>query len=221
MIVALLPVKTFTRSKERLAAFLTPSERSELARVMFEDVWAVLHEALAAKQGLDRLLAVSAEPYVIELCRRHGVACLEEDVQLSHSSSVKRATRWAIGLGANALLSVPIDTPGITAAEIFSLLDLRRRAAVVIVPSADGRGTNALLRTPPDAIDPHFGSDSCNLHAQAASEKGLKFLVAPSSGFAADIDTPEELHSFAARSEPCLTRTFARELLSVSRGVSV
>jgi 2-phospho-L-lactate guanylyltransferase len=221
MIAALLPVKSFTRSKQRLAGFLTPAERAQLARAMFEDVWDILTEAQAMAQGLDRLLVASAEPYVLARCRELGIACLEETEQTSHSDSVKLATDWAMRLGATALLSVPIDTPGITAAEIMALLDLGRRFPVVIVPSADGLGTNALLRTPADAIHPHFGPGSCRLHAQEAETKGWQYLVHPSPGLGSDIDTPEDLQNFASQSasheRPCRTRELIRQLLAADR----
>ena len=165
MITALLPVKTFSRSKDRLAGLLTPSERAKLARAMFEDVWDTLR-GLVLQKHLERLLVVSAEPYVIARCRKLRVSCLEEKEQLSHSDSVSRPTKWAIGLGATSLLSLAIDTPAVTAAEIVSLLRLLDSFPVVVVPSADGLGTNALLRTPPDAIEPCFGPESCRLHVQ-------------------------------------------------------
>jgi 2-phospho-L-lactate guanylyltransferase len=69
MITALLPVKIFVRSKERLAGFLSPAERAQLALTMFEDVWAALQQACAMANALDRLLVISAEPYVIARCR--------------------------------------------------------------------------------------------------------------------------------------------------------
>ena len=227
MTAILLPVKRFSRSKERLARFLSPAEREELARLMFDDVWAVLQEAQAASNGVTSaggatrppshgigpVFVATAEPYVIERCRESGTPYLEESEQRSHSASVMEASRWAVSLGAASLLSIPIDTPGVTAEEIFALLDLGRRHSVVIVPSADGTGTNALLRTPPEAIDPRFGPHSCGLHVEEARKKGLSHLVHPSPGFGRDIDTPEELYDFATNGRPCLSREFARRVL--------
>ena len=236
MIAALLPVKVFSSSKQRLAGFLTPQERALLARTMFEDVFAALREAQAMRQGLDRLLVVSAEPYVLSRCHQEGVAVLEEREQLSHSDSVKLATRWASRLGATSLLSVPIDTPAVTPREILSLLHAHRKFPVVVVPSADGSGTNALLRTPPDAIDPRFGPGSCKLHVQAAEAKGLPCSVfhstGPSTGTMSnglksnglqnngllnDIDTPEDLAHFLSLDRPCRTTELVRQFLRADR----
>jgi 2-phospho-L-lactate guanylyltransferase len=236
MTAVLLPVKRFNRSKERLARFLSPAEREELARLMFGDVWAVLQEAMTVNpegsgrsadaaarpplRGIGQLLVATAEPYVIERCRESGTPYLEETEQRSHTASVIEASRWAVSLGAVSLLSIPIDTPGVTAAEIFGLMELGRRYPVVIVPSADGTGTNALLRTPPEAIEPQFGPHSCGLHVEEARKKGFSHLVHPSPGLGQDVDTPEELYDFASNGRPCLSREFARQVLASKQRVA-
>ena len=196
MVAVLLPVKEFHRSKRRLAGFLSPPERALLSHAMFDDVWEVLREAVENKRELEQLLVVSAEPGVIARCREEGVACLEEAEPSSHSESVRRATHWAMSLGVTSLVSVPIDTPAMTVEELSTLVGLARRYSVVIVPSADGSGTNALLRTPPDAIEPRFGPDSCRLHVEEAERKGLDWFVVRSPGLLTDIDTPEDVEAF-------------------------
>lgn len=196
MIAALLPVKEFHRSKHRLNGVFSPAERAALARAMFDDVWEMLREAVERKQGLDQLLVVSAEPYVLARCRADGVACLEEVGPSTHSDSVHRATEWAISRGVTSLLSVPIDTPAMTAGELLTLVGLARRHSVVVVPSADGSGTNALLRTPPDAIRPRFGPGSCRLHIEEAESRGLDWAVIRLPGLLADIDTAGDAEAF-------------------------
>lgn len=196
MIAVLLPVKEFHRSKHRLAGFLSPEERAALARAMFEDVWDVLREARGRKQCLDQLLVVSAESYVLARCREDGMAFLEEAGPSTHSDSVHRGTEWAMSLGVTSLLSVPIDTPAMTAMEIWMLVGLARRHSVIVVPSADGSGTNALLRTPPNAIEPHFGPGSCRLHIEEAEKKGLDWVVVRPPGLLTDIDTVEDAEAF-------------------------
>lgn len=196
MIAALLPVKEFRKSKSRLAGYLSAEERVELARTMFEDVWGVLREATARKGGLARLLVVSAEPYVVKRCRKEGVACLDEKESNTHSDSVLRGTEWAMSLGVTCLLSIPIDSPGMTATEILTLARFGQRHSVVLVPSVDGGGTNALVRTPPDAIEPRFGPGSCRLHIEEAEKRGLDWLVVRPPGLLTDIDTPEDVEEF-------------------------
>jgi len=93
----------------------------------------------------------------------------------------------------------------------LELLGLARRYSVVIVPSADGTGTNALLRTPPDAIAPHFGPGSCRLHIEETERNGWDCVVVRPPGLLADIDTPEDVEAFLAMSRPGRTRTWLEE----------
>ncbi|MBI2818841.1 MAG: 2-phospho-L-lactate guanylyltransferase [Acidobacteria bacterium] len=221
MFAVLLPVKEFRRSKQRLATWLPLVEREALAQAMFEDVWAMRQSSFVR----DRLFVVSSEPYVIERCRKDSVPCQIEADQHSHSDSVTEATRWAMSHGVTSLLSIPIDTPAVTADEISVLAELGDRYSVVVVPSADGTGTNALLRTPPDAIAPQFGPGSCALHLQQAKAKGLSHSVYPVESLAADIDTPEDAEHFLSLDHACRTTTLLRQWLDrrqeIRRGVAV
>ncbi|MBI4463897.1 MAG: 2-phospho-L-lactate guanylyltransferase [Acidobacteria bacterium] len=217
MNAVLLPVKPFCDAKQRLASFLTPGERAELAQAMFDDVWATLRQTLARRQGLDRLLVISAEPYVLARCHQESIACLEETEPVSHSESVNRATQWALTLGATSLLSIPIDTPGVTVGEILALSELCQQFAVVVAPSADGSGTNALLRTPPDAIAAHFGPNSCRRHLEEARARALSSHVFRCPGLMADVDTPEDLEQFLGLERRCRTRSWIEQVLKNRR----
>ena len=63
---------------------------------------------------------------------------------------------------------------------------------MTIVPDRHGRGTNALLLAPPDAIDPCFGGDSRAAHVAAARAAGAR-LVELGGPLTLDIDTPDDL----------------------------
>ncbi|HWP85584.1 MAG TPA: 2-phospho-L-lactate guanylyltransferase [Terriglobia bacterium] len=221
MFAILLPVKEFRRSKQRLAAALSPLRRERLARAMFEDVWETLRESA----GRYRLLVVTAEPFVIERCQRQGVPVLVERESRGHSDAVAAATPWAMRQGASSLLSLAIDTPAITAQEISSIAERSQDYSVIVVPSADGSGTNALLRTPPDAIAPRFGPGSCALHVAEARSKQRSCLVHAVASFAADIDTPEDAERFLAlrrgKRTAALLRRWLKDAPAAGRGVAV
>jgi len=63
---------------------------------------------------------------------------------------------------------------------------------VSIVPDRHGRGTNALLIAPPDAIDVCFGGDSRAAHVAAAEMAGAR-VVELGGPLALDVDTPDDL----------------------------
>ena len=71
----------------------------------------------------------------------------------------------------------------------------------MIVPDRHGVGTNALLLSPPDAIEPSFGPGSCDRHAQAARAAGVACAVERVPTLALDVDTGQDLYVLAATLE--------------------
>ena len=65
----------------------------------------------------------------------------------------------------------------------------RPAARSSIVPDRHGTGTNALLLTPPDVIEPAFGPDSRARHEQAAADAGVPCTVEEVETLALDVDT--------------------------------
>ncbi len=206
MIFALLPVKAPENAKQRLSGFLTPAQREALARCMFEEVLATL----SAVKGVDRIAVATSDDAVAGHARRAGALVFQETEQRGHSHSADAAAQRAAGMGATTVLMVPIDTPLVTAAEIESLL-AAQEPGVVIVPSADGTGTNAMLHTPPGAIECRFGPGSFAKHRDQASLKGLAVKVMRPPGLLFDIDTIEDIAELLARAPDSRTAQLLRK----------
>ena len=194
MIVAILPVKALRNAKQRLDGFLTADEREMLARTMFEATLASLLEA----RGIHQVVIITSDTEAIEHARRLGVMVFEEAEQLSHSASADAACLRAMELGATTAILVPIDVPLATAAD-FERLAASARPGVVIVPSADGFGTNALVRTPPDVIESRFGPGSLRAHLEQARLRGVPAEILRLPGLMFDIDTPEDVAELLER----------------------
>jgi len=62
-----------------------------------------------------------------------------------------------------------------------------------MVPSRDGRGTNAIIRTPPTLFPSRFGPDSLRLHSGEADKLGIKPVIVSNERIALDIDEPADL----------------------------
>ena len=106
------------------------------------------------------------------------------------------------------MLTVPGDIPLMTAAEIMQLLAAHRPApAFTIAPSRDERGSNAIICSPPDAVQLRFGEDSFFPHLRAAEACGIRPTVLRLPGIALDIDTPEDLAALTL--VPSATRAHA------------
>ena len=194
MIFALLPVKARENAKQRLSPCLTPPQRAELALAMYQEVL----ETLLEVRGLDRVIVVTSDASAARHARNCGVDVFEEHEQLGHSHSADAASARALAMGASTVMLLPADVPLVTAAEIESLID-GAGSGVLIVPSADGAGTNALVRTPPDAIPSCFGPGSFRAHVEQAQARGISFRVARPPGLLFDIDTPGDLAELLRR----------------------
>lgn len=205
MTFAILPVKARANAKERLAGMLNAAQREELARVMFEEMLA----KIVAARGIDRVVVATSDPDASEHARRTGVLVFLEPDQRGHSHSADRAARRAIELGAKTVLLLPIDVPLATTAEIESLA-AAAHPGVIIVPSADGTGTNALVRTPPDAIESRFGKNSFRAHLEQAQARGMEASVMQPPGIVFDVDTPEDVAELLARVPECRTAALLR-----------
>ena len=192
MIFGCLPVKSPVRAKQRLRDYLSSEQRVQLARAMFEDV---LLEALKVR-ALDRLVVVSNDAQALVVAGAAGATVLVEQDQQSHSASADWAAKECMKAGADTVMLIPIDVPLVRAGEIESLLEESRhlpRPHLVIVPSHDGTGTNAMVRTPPDVIPSHFGPGSFAAHVAEAEAAGAVVKVMRPEGLLRDLDDPEDL----------------------------
>jgi len=203
LIFALLPVKSPIHAKQRLRQLLTPDRRERLARLMYEQML----ETLCSARNLDRVVVVTSDPAAADHARRAGALVFNEQEQLSHSHSADSAARRAMSLGARTVLLAPIDVPLAPPAAIDKLVAMAT-PGVVIVPSSDGTGTNALLRTPPDVIESRFGPGSFAAHILQAKERGVRAEVARPAGLMFDIDTPEDVAELLVRAPDCRVARF-------------
>lgn len=190
----LIPVKDLTRAKQRLAALMTQPERTRLAWAMMENTFA----AAAAVRSADRLAVVTLYPPAIALAEKFGMEVITETEQISESASVDFGSREAARRGAEAVLRLPIDLPLIAAEDIETILDADQPApsvvpSVIIVPSRDGTGTNAILRRPPTLFPSHFGAGSLAKHIREAEQANAACQLINLPNIALDIDEPDDL----------------------------
>jgi len=194
----LLPVKAQAQAKARLAPLLSAAERQQLARLMF----ARALDVLMAARGFDRVVVVSSDEETLGQAEQAGAMALWESSQKGHSASAEWAAEWCMADGARTLLMVPIDAPLMRPVDIEMLWEAAAampRPALIIVPSADGTGTNALLRAPPNVIRSAFGPDSFSTHVSRAEAGRVPVRVERPAGLVFDLDTPADVAEFLAQ----------------------
>jgi len=212
-LVVAVPVKDLANAKQRLVAALSPVERRELARAMLEDV---LEATVAALPG--SVLVVTTDPEVQAVARAAGAGCLVEAANRGHTAAVAFAQGEALALGAARFLTLPGDVPCVAAHEIAALCGaLGEAPGVVFVPSRSGRGTNAALLAPPDALALTFGEPSFDNHLRTARAAGLTPRVLELPGIALDVDTPEDLPALLERGPSTRSARLLRGFASGAR----
>jgi 2-phospho-L-lactate guanylyltransferase len=189
--LAILPVKTFGRAKQRLGSAV--DDRAELAAAMVADVL----DALGRVRGLDGVIVVSAED-VVGADGNDGIEWVLDNLEIGQSSASARGIRAAIARRADRVLLVPGDCPALDPAEVDGLL-AAAHPGVVIVPDRHGSGTNALLLDPPTIIEPAFGPGSFARHAALAAGAGAMVRVGRLPSLELDVDTPGDLEALRAR----------------------
>jgi 2-phospho-L-lactate guanylyltransferase len=197
---AILPVKRFDRAKSRLGASVADTLRGRLARAMVADVL----RALQRSASIERTIVVTREPSLAQIAREHGALLVSDEEERGQSAAVTLGVRSALNEGIERVLCIPGDCPALDPAELDVLLGADDPGAdgatqVVIVPDRHGSGTNGLLLTPPDAIAPSFGPDSCERHQALALTAGVSWRLERLSSLLLDVDTGADLDALRDR----------------------
>jgi 2-phospho-L-lactate/phosphoenolpyruvate guanylyltransferase len=188
----LLPIKDLRQAKQRLAPLLNPAERFALAQAMLADTI----RAVRGVRRADKIFVVTNYIPAMQAAEENGWELLREDQQISESFSVDAASRHCAELGVTSLLRLPLDVPLVQASDIDELLAVECAApALVIVPSRDGTGTNAILRTPPALFPSHFGSGSFAKHCGEAERAGAQTVVRRNARLEMDVDDEADLRA--------------------------
>jgi 2-phospho-L-lactate guanylyltransferase len=192
MPVPLVPLKALAEAKGRLAPEVGPLQRRLLAIAMFEDVIA----ALQAVPALAAPVVVSPDREVWRRADAMGCRVVEEPPGAGDLNAALAAAARAAEVGnGSPLLVVAADLPLASAAGLERVL--AAEAAVAVVPSADGAGTNVLAWRDPASFAPSFGPDSAARHLAVPGA-----VRVDDPGLSLDVDTVEDLRAVAGRLAP-------------------
>jgi 2-phospho-L-lactate guanylyltransferase len=191
--LAILPVKSFGAAKQRLSESLGSGSRQALAQAMFIDVLRTLRRT----GEVDEIAVITADHAAESAAEAQRVVVLADAVEQGQSQATQIGIRHALANGFDRVVLVPGDAPLVRPADIDGLL-ARSGPGISIVPDRHGTGTNALVLTPPDAIEPSFGAGSCARHAALAAEAGVPCRIDDVPALALDVDTPDDLAELAA-----------------------
>ena len=201
---AVVPVKPLRGALRRLASALEAPVRRELQVAMLTDVLG----ACARVSELAGVVVVTSDPDVVSLAQRVTDAQVvpDHDPPRGMNAAVARGLAVVAAHGAEGALVLTADLPLAQSADIVSLLEHRLgNPSVLLVPSADGTGTNAMLLRPAGAMRPQLGPDSLERHTSQARRRGLTSRRVSVPRLALDIDTPRDLAALMAGGGSCAT----------------
>jgi 2-phospho-L-lactate guanylyltransferase len=186
---AVLPVKRFAEAKQRLATGLDDERRIALAAAMMEDVL----EAIGEARTIEQTIVVSGDPVAQEIAHSAHAKVVPDPADEGHVEAAMGGIATAEVDGATCVVLLPGDCPLLSPRELDRLLTGVPERYVAVVPDRHGTGTNALVLSPPGAIEPSFGEGSRERHVAAAREAGIPYAVEGLDSLALDLDTPADL----------------------------
>jgi 2-phospho-L-lactate/phosphoenolpyruvate guanylyltransferase len=203
---AVVPVRGRDDGKGRLGEAVDAEEREALVLGMLVHTLLTLNDL----PGCEKVHFVSRDPLLLDIAARFGADPLPDPAVPGGLDGLNEALllgrRAAAEQGATAILCLPADLPLLSVAALERLLDAadaaltagRQRPIVVAAPSDARDGTNALLLSPPDIIEPAFGVASLEAHVRAAAAVDASVQLVTDHELGFDLDTPDDLERLDA-----------------------
>jgi 2-phospho-L-lactate guanylyltransferase len=176
-----VPLRSFTLGKARLAEVLSESDREALARSMAECVV----NAAAARP----VVIVSSAMEVVAWARDHGCDVVDDPGSLDAAATAGRS--WARDRGLARYAVVHADLP--MARSLDAIAADGDALVAVIVPDHRDDGTPVLAL--PTAVEFTFayGPGSAARHAEEARRRGLTVRIVSDPSLAFDVDVADDL----------------------------
>lgn len=183
----------------------------------------MLHDVLTALHGWkDRppVALVTSDPFAIKLGGEYKFEIIPDPDNPGETGAIEMATRICVERGADSTLVIPADIPLIQAWELEEILKHAPAEGSVLVPAADGRGTNAAFRRPANLFPLRFGNDSFRPHHAAAKATGKPCVVLKLSGIAVDVDNPSDLQDLISLPGETRAQALARKYANMASAAS-
>jgi 2-phospho-L-lactate guanylyltransferase len=179
---------------------------------MMEDVF----DALNRSSLVDKIIVLTPDKRVANHAVSLGAVTMEDQCDRGINQSIEIATKREIEKrGGPPLLVLPVDVPLVktsTIDAIISRVEDPSSSLIVITPSRD-KGTNALLRNPPDVIPTRFGPDSSEAHILEARVKGIRVEIYQAEDLEIDLDKPDDLYEILMKGDSTRTSNYLESVI--------
>jgi len=179
----IVPLKGFSRAKERLSSVFDADSRSLLAKLTAEGVI----DAALKLPDVTRVVVVTDDESCAEWARSKGTEVLIETGGLNPSVAV--AYRHV----GNSVDWVMICHADIVHPERLAAIPSPGDAQVILVRDRHRDGTNVMVLPADEEFVFHYGAGSAEAHRQECAERGLKPIEVIDTLLGIDVDTPADL----------------------------
>lgn len=177
----MIPLRSFTLGKARLASVLSEPEREALARSMAE---CVVNAA-----GSRAIAVVTSAPEVVAWARDRDLDIVDDPGSLDGAATAGRA--WAAALGLVRYAVVHADLP--LAESLDAVVADGDAAVAVIVPDHRDDGTPVLSLPTATPFTFAYGPDSAARHADEARRRMLAVRIVHDAALGFDVDLAADL----------------------------
>ena len=187
-IEAIVPLKSLSSTKQRLAGVLSEVARQSLVMAMADDVLSQLR----SHPEIDKVSIVCGEGWSAAQFADPSLRVWQESALAV--KGLNNALAAALTKAeCDSVLLIHGDLPFLQRVDITRVVSAASRVDAVLCSDQTATGTNALLMPRDTPLVLSFGERSFARHREAATTLGVSWEAVQASGIATDIDSPEDL----------------------------
>tara|TARA_B100001750_G_scaffold194850_1_gene166375 strand:+ start:22 stop:657 length:636 start_codon:yes stop_codon:yes gene_type:complete len=184
---AIIPVKTFSKAKTRLN--LQQDCKMEICSLMLQEVLKTISNCKVVNQ----IVLVSKDEAALKIGRQFNSIEIFDN-ESGVNNAINLADQYLSDKNFDCSIIFPQDIPTMTSSDIDTLLGfIKSTNSVIIVPSRQFNGTNALVRCPADLIQTRYDMGSYTHQIDAANTKTKNISIALIRRMMLDIDDESDL----------------------------
>ena len=184
---AIIPVKTFSKAKTRLN--LQQDCKMEICSLMLQEVLKTISNCKVVNQ----IVLVSKDEAALKIGRQFNSIEIFDN-ESGVNNAINLADEYLSDKNFDCSIIFPQDIPTMISSDIDALLGfIKSTNSVIIVPSRQFNGTNALVRCPADLIQTRYDMGSYTHQIDAASTKTKNISIALIRRMMLDIDDESDL----------------------------
>ena len=184
---AIIPVKTFSKAKTRLN--LQQDCKEKICSLMLQEVL----RTISSCKVVNQIILVSKDEDALKIGRQFNAVEIFDN-ESGVNNAISLADDYLSGRKFDCSIVFPQDVPTMISSDIGTLLGfIKSTDSVIIVPSRQFNGTNALVRCPSGLMQTRYDMGSYTHQIDAARTKTNNISIALIRRMMLDIDDESDL----------------------------